>query len=193
LSPSQKRLAWILGGGCLALLLFVAVVNPLISLHLSWSEDLDQQRLRLARYEMLKGQQGGAALTSKAQIDSLLQLEGRFLAGTSATVAASELQEILKNLTESHGLQVSSAKVLPPRQVGPYLEVPLEVQLVINTGQLLTLLYNLENNRKLLFISQLEINAPPQGTGGREALPFQTRLTISGVIKAAPPVGRSTI
>jgi hypothetical protein len=193
LSPSRRRLVLLLGSGGLVLLLFVAVINPLISLHLSWTEELDQQRLRLARYEMLKGEQGRAARTSATQKDSLAKMQGRFLSGTTAMMAAAELQDILKNLTESYGLQVSSTKVLPPRQMGPYQEVPLEVQLIVNTGQLLTLLYRLEDHRKLLFVSQLEIIAPPVSAGTRETPPFRTRLTISGVIKAAPPVGRSTI
>jgi hypothetical protein len=185
-----------LGGGCLVLLFFVAVINPLISLHLSWTEELDKQRLLLAKYQMLIGEQGRAAQTSKTQKDSLVKLEGRFLSGTSATVAASELQEIVKTMTESYGLQVSSTKVLPPRETGLYVEVPLEVQLNLNTRQLLTLLYHLENHRKFLSISQLEITASSFRTAvkdAKEVPTFRTRLKISGVIKGAPPKGRPPV
>ncbi len=176
------------------MLFFVVVINPLISLHLSWKEELDKQRLLLAKYHMLQAQQGRAAQTSKTQKDSLEKLEGRFLSGSSPTVAASELQEIVKNMTESYGLQVSSTKVLPPRETGLYMEVPLEVQLNLNTRQLLTLLYHLENHRKFLSISQLEVISPSYRRGSTKDSPIlQTRLTISGVIKGAPPKGRPPV
>ena len=44
-------------------------------------------------------------------------------------MASAELQEILKNLTRDHGVQLTSTKVLTPREAGHYLEVPVQVQL----------------------------------------------------------------
>ena len=114
---------------------------------------------------------------------ALAQAEGQFLSGANPAVASADLQEILKNLTKEHGVQMTSAKVLPPREAGPYLEVPVQVQLVATISQLVTLLYHLEHHKKLLFIPDLEINAPRWIKGAKKDVSLQINLVISGVIK----------
>ncbi len=60
---------------------------------------------------------------------------------------------------------MTSAKVLAPREAGVYLEVPVQVELVATINQLVTLLYHLEHHKKLLFIPDLDINAPRMSGG----------------------------
>ncbi len=64
---------------------------------------------------------------------------------------------------------MTSTKVLQPREAGPYLEVPVQAQLSCTTGQLLTILYQLEHHQKLLFVPELDV-MPPAGGGGQGQL-----------------------
>jgi hypothetical protein len=80
-------------------------------------------------------------------------------------------------------VQLTSAKVLTPREAGSYLEVPVQVQISGNVAQLLTILYHLEHHKKLLFIPDLEINAPRWMAGDKTERPLQVNLVVSGVIK----------
>jgi type II secretory pathway component PulM len=183
LTPPQRRLALILGGLLLALLVYVVIISPLWALEDYWAQELTRRRQLLARYRTLTEGKARVAQAHKAMKDTFAQTEGQFLSGTNAAVAAADLQEILKNLTSAHGVQLSSTKILPPREAGPYLEVPVQVQLSGSVAQLLTIIYHLEHHKKLLFIPELEINSPRWQLGVKEAPPLQVNLVVSGLIK----------
>lgn len=177
-------MAWILGGGLLVLLLYLAVISPIISLEEHWTQELTRNRQILVKYQSLLQNKERVAQANKAAKTALAQAEGQFLTGANPAVAAADLQEILKNLTSAHGVNLTSTKILQSREAGAYLEVPVQVQISGTVAQLVTILYNLEHHKKLLFISELEINAPRWMAGQqRDAQPLQINLVVSGVIK----------
>jgi type II secretory pathway component PulM len=187
LSPQHRRLVWLLGGGFLLILFYLAVVNPLLSLEESWSQELASQSRILSKYQKLLESKNRVIEANKAMKAALTRTEGQFLSGYSPAVASADLQEVLKNLTKEHGVQMTSAKVLPPREAGPYLEVPVQVHLAATINQLVTLLYHLEHHKKLLFIPELDINAPRWVKGEKKDIPLQVNLVVSGVIKKGVP------
>ena len=183
LSPVHRRLVLLLGGGFLLLLFYLAVVNPLLSLEESWSQELANRSRILGKYQNLLKSKAKVMQGNKAMKAALTGAEGQFLTGANPAVASAELQEILKNLAKEHGVQMTSANVLQTREAGPYLEVPVQVQLTATINQLVTLLYHLEHQKKLLFIPDLDINAPRWVKGEKTAVPMQINMVISGVIK----------
>jgi hypothetical protein len=178
---------WLVGGGLLLLLLYLAVVSPLLSLEESWSKELASRSQVLEKYKNLLSGKKRVTEANKVMKASLSRLEGQFLSGANPAVASADLQEIMKNLAKEQGVQMTSAKVLPTREAGPYLEVPLQVQLVATISQLVTLLYHVEHHKKLLFIPDLDINAPRWVRGGNKDLSLQINMVISGVIKKGTP------
>jgi type II secretory pathway component PulM len=183
LSPQQRRLA-LLGAACALLaLVYLAVVSPLMSLEESWSQELVQKRQLMVKYESLIASKDRVGQANQAMKAALTRTESQFLSGGNAAVASADLQEILKNLTRDHGVQMTSTKVLQARDAGSYLEVPIQVQLSGNISQLLTVLYNLEHHKKLLFIPELEINAPRWMAGVKAESMLQINMVVSGVIK----------
>lgn len=176
----------LLAGGLLLVLVYLTVVSPLWSLEDSWSENLDQQRQVLAKYRSLMASKDRVIQANQLMKEALARTENQFLSGSNPAVAAADLQEILKNLTQDHGIQLTSTKVMQPRDAGFYLEVPVQVQLSGGVNQLLTFLYHLEHHKKLLFIPELEINAPRSLTptpGNKIEAILQVNMVISGVIK----------
>ena len=183
LSPPQRRLVWLGGGGLLLILVYLAVVNPLLSLEESWSQELVSRSKLLSKYQSLLKSKSRVIEANKAMKAALARTEGQFLSGANPAVASADLQEILKNLAKEQGVQMTSAKVLPPREAGIYLEVPVQVELTATINQLVTLLYHLEHHKKLLFIPDLDINAPRLVKGDNKDVPLQISMVISGVIK----------
>jgi general secretion pathway protein M len=183
LSPSHRRLVWLAGGGLLLILFYLAVVSPLLSLMDSWGQELVNQKRILVKYQSLLKNKTQVIEANKVMKATLVRTEGQFLAGANPAVASADLQEILKKLIKEQGVQMSSAKVLPTREAGPYLEVPVQVQLTASIDQLLSLLYHLEHHKKLLFIPDLDINAPRWTKGDTKEIPLQISMVISGVIK----------
>ena len=188
LNPQQRRLALIGGGALLLVLVYLVVISPLWGLHDSWSQELARKRQLLAKYQSLVASKARIEQGNKAMKAALAQAESQFLTGSNPAVASADLQEILKKLTQDHGVQLTSAKVLQPREAGPYLEVPVQVQLACTTRQLLTILYELEHHKKLLFVPELEVNAPRWVVGSKGSSVLQVNLVISGVIKKSAGV-----
>jgi general secretion pathway protein M len=187
LSPQHRRLVWIAGGGILLLLVYLAVVSPILSLEDSWSQDIGRRRMVLVKYQSLLASKNRVVEANKAMKGALARIESQFLSGANSAVASAELQEILKNLMSEQGVRMSSAKVLQTREAGPYLEVPVQVQLTATITQLVSLLYQLEHHKKLLFIPELDINAPRWAKGEKKDQALQVNLVISGVIKKGVP------
>ena len=187
LSPPHRRLVLLLGGGLLLLLFYLAVVNPLLNLEDAWSQELASRSQVLSKYENLLKGKNRVSEANKVMKAALTRTEGQFLSGSNPAVASADLQEILKNLAKEQGVQMTSAKVLPPREAGIYLEVPVQVELTATINQLVTLLYHLEHHKKLLFIPDLDINSPRMGQGGDKDVPLQISMVISGVIKKGVP------
>jgi type II secretory pathway component PulM len=183
LSPPHRRLVWLGGGGLLLIFFYLAVVNPLLSLEESWSRELASRSRTLGQYQKLLQSKSRVVEANKTMKATLTRTEAQFLSGANPAVASADLQEILKNLAKEQGVQMSSTKVLPAREAGPYLEVPVQVQLTASLNQLVSLLYHLEHHKKLLFIPDLEINAPRLVKGDKQEAPLQVNLVISGVIK----------
>jgi Tfp pilus assembly protein PilO len=183
LTLKQRRLAWALGGVFLLLLLYVAVVSPLLALENYWAQELTKKHQLLIRYQSLKEGQARLAKAQEVLKAAVAQMETQFLSGANPAVAAADLQEILKSLAGTHGAQLTSTKILPSRETGPYIEVPVQVQLTGTIDQLLTILYHLEHQKKLLFIPELDINAPRWTAKGKQASVMQVNLVVAGVMK----------
>jgi hypothetical protein len=147
-------------GLLLVLLAYVLVISPLLDLKDSWARELDKRATLLQKYKALEKDKQAVARAYQNMQKALAQAEAQMLTGTNPAVASADLQEILKNLTRTLGVQVNSTKVLPPQESGVYLEVPIEVQMSCTIDQLVMMLYRLEHHEKLLVITELDINAP---------------------------------
>ena len=183
LSPPHRRLVWLGGGGVLLILFYLAVVNPLLSLEESWSQELVNRTKLLSKYQSLIKSKSRVVQANKAMKAALARTESQFLSGATPALASADLQEILKTLVKDQGVQMTSAKILSPREAGNYLEVPVQVELTATINQLVSLLYHLEHHKKLLFIPDLDINAPRLIRGENKEVPLQISMVISGVIK----------
>jgi type II secretory pathway component PulM len=184
LTPQQRRIAWALGGFFGLLLLYFVVISPIWALEDSWATELAQKRQLLARYQALIQSQARMAQAEQALKGAVAEMEGQFLTGANAAMAGSDLLEILKNLTTAHGAQLTSTKILQPRDTGPYVEVPIQVQLSGTIDQLLTILYHLEHHKKLLFLPEMEINAPRWMMKVKtQAAVLQVSLVVAGVMR----------
>jgi Tfp pilus assembly protein PilO len=163
--------------------IYLLIISPILSLQEGWGRELVKKRQLLARYQALQARGPVMARADQALKTALTTLEGQFLAGPNAAVAAADLQEIVKNLAETHGLSITSTKILPSQETGPYVEVPIQVQMSSSINQLSTFLFHLEHHKKLLFIPEIEINSPRRLGREIKSPPLQVNLVILGVIK----------
>lgn len=165
------------------LVLYLMVIEPLLNLGEEWSRQLSQKEQELTRYQALLANKDDIASHLEALQTMLNKANELLLTGSSAALAAADLQEILKNLLKTCGAQSLAIKILPPKERGLYLEVPILVQLSGNIEQLLNILYQLEHNEKFLVVTDLDINVT-RSEGVKEVMPkFRADLIVAGMIK----------
>jgi type II secretory pathway component PulM len=183
LPPVLRTGVLALAGFVLLLLLYLAVVEPLINLEKDWSTELSRKEQILAHYQALLANQDKVAGRLQALQTMLAATSKQMLTGGNTAVAAADLQEILKNLIKTSGAQSLAIKVLPSKERGPYQEVPILVQLTANIEQLLNILYQLEHNQKLLVVTELNINVSRSEAMKEEIPNLRADLIVAGMIK----------
>ena len=171
-------------GVILVLVAYALVISPLLDLKDSWALELDKKAMLLEKYKALDKDKQAVTRAYQNLHKNLTQAEGQLLTGTNPAVASADLQEILKNLTRTLGVQVNSTKVLPPQESGVYLEVPIEVQMSCTIDQLVMMLYRLEHHEKLLVITEMDINAPRRRRRAQqEDSTLRAHLVVEGLMK----------
>lgn len=163
---------------------YALIISPLLDLKDSWALELDQKAMLLEKYKALDKDKQAVDRAYQHLQKNLVLAEGQLLTGGNPAVASADLQEILKNLTRTLGVQVTSTKVLPPQESGAYLEVPIEVQMSGTLDQLVTMLYRLEHHEKLLVVTELDINAPRRRRRvQQEDSALRANLVVEGLMK----------
>ncbi len=168
----------------LVLLAYALVISPLLDLKDSWARELDKRAMLLQKYKALENDKQAVTRAYQNMQKALARAEGQLLTGVNPAVASADLQEILKNLTRTLGVQVNSTKVLSPQESGAYLEVPIEVQMSCTIDQLVMMLYRLEHHEKLLVVTELDVNAPRRRRRApRDDSTLRAHLVVEGLMK----------
>ncbi len=114
------------------------------------------------------------------------QLKTRLLAAATPPVAASELVKIVKDAVQQAHLEVRSERILTPAARGELLEIPVEITVSGGIRDLVTLLYQLEDTRKILTLHDLKIRV----LNVSQPKELLTTVTVSGFILPQPPASK---
>ncbi|MBI4464609.1 MAG: hypothetical protein HY647_07885, partial [Acidobacteria bacterium] len=143
--------------------------------------NLEIRAATLAKYraavEGIEGQNAEiAALEAR-----LREAEGGLLNSKTPPLASAEMQELVKQLTAAHSIEVRSSEFLPTKPLGAgYLQVPLGLQFQCRLDQLVNFLKAAEQSPKYLAVSRLFI----QSTANQEKF-ISVSMTVAGVMTAA--------
>ncbi|MBK1672617.1 hypothetical protein CKO35_04750 [Ectothiorhodospira shaposhnikovii] len=186
LPPDRQRL---LAATLLALpliLLPLLVLGPLVAQHRHYADAIDQGRHRLERthqaLERLPGVQAEVAA-----LEAALKRSGAYIERTAPALAAADLQQIISELAERHGITIGSAQVLSPVE-GPHAtRVAVRLNLGGDMAALAALLRAVENHQPLLMVQHLSLqpdrrrvrrNAPDQ------PVVLDIRLEVAALMRA---------
>lgn len=185
MSRLSKREQVIVGA---VLLLAVLIGGYLYVLEPRWVEIRDlEQNLIPAREQVLAKARARIAQreTVRSQLAEIEQavekLSTRLLSGARPSLAASALQELVKELATETDVEVRSERILQAVERGELLEIPVEVTVSGGIREVINFLYRLERTPKLLALQELKVRVISLGQP-RELL---TTLTVSGFILSA--------
>lgn len=132
---------------------------------------LERRRLLIAQRDRLTSELTDTVNRLEAQSGSLLP-------GPTPPLAASQLQNLLKELAVGAGVEVRSERILPPADRSGIQEIPVEITVAGGIRETVNLLQELErtSSTKLLTIQDLKVRLVSVGQP-RDLL---TSLTVSG-------------
>jgi general secretion pathway protein M len=174
MTPVQsKTLALVLLFAVL-LAIYAGIVSPAISLYRANDATIGQLQQRVFHYLQLT--QRAKQLEDKKKHLLSLQSANYYLSSNTESLAAAEIQALIKKLTERANGRLVSTQPLPTPRNGLFQEIKIQVRLQGSSETLQTVLYELETGTPSLLIRNLSI--------GQE-FRTRTRRSVDAVQQAA--------
>ena len=151
---------------------------------LSWLEQTiaqNQQELLELRKEMAREgtlRKENSELAAVGEDASLMLLQGE-----TTGIAGANLQKLMSGLVLQHGGAASSIQILPTKEDGNLVRIPISLSISVGIDGLRDILYGLETGTPLLFIDDITIRSESAdfGTPDPHYLgPLDVTLQISG-------------
>ena len=148
-------LAVLVGGVALAGLLAALPFVRLGTLEQTISDnrsELFTLRKEIAREGQLRKE--NTALAASDQDARLLLLEGE-----TTGIAGANLQKLLSGLVIAHGGEATSFQILPPKEDGNLMRIPMSLSIRVGIDGLRDVIHGLETSTPLIFIDDITISA----------------------------------
>lgn len=167
--------------GLLALVLLAGyglIARPMIMKYRDYRANIAQLQDRLQRLE-------GMLATRRSLEEQIQQVRQsgvighNYLGQSSPTLAATDLQQRVKDIVESNGGSLVSTQILPVTQEDNFSRVTIRVIMTGDTEILQKLSYALESARPLLFVENLQIRAQQTRRFNNRNDPGDTQIQLS--------------
>jgi len=180
----REQIALGLGtGGVFLFLLLNFAVLPLFEQPGASTESAQQKEVELRRDKRLVAEEGVAKTSLAAAREHLKSLEAGLLEGSTPSLAGAEWQQLVGQVAESKGIDLTSSELLRTQQLGPgYSLVTGRVQFRCRLDQLVDFMVALAGYPKLLSVTGLSVVAAQGDPQGR----LMVRLTIGAAARTMP-------
>ncbi len=159
--------------GLAVVLVWLAVVSPVLDWYASRAAQLASLRVRAAHEEaqisalpLLRREAETAAKTPAHAV----------LAGKTDAIAGAALQEQVQSMASSANAQLSSAETLPAEQVGAYRRIGVRVELNAQLPVIVQLLKSVEEAEPTMLVDDLRLTATP--VAANLPLPMDAAFTV---------------
>ena len=173
----QKKILLVIG----AVILFIGVIYRFFPFFEN-IESLDNEILlkekKLAKYHQMVRERNDL----EAKLESLNQIienaESGLLEGKTTALAAVDVQNILKEITDKSDMEVLTMRVMKPenKEEDVYITIPVQITIRSSVRQLKEVIYQIESSSRLLKISDCRVRV----IRGRVEGQVQATLTIQG-------------
>lgn len=169
----------------LAFLLFVLlgarylVVNPYLARRAWVKEQLEIRGQQLQNHSRYLNREKDIQERIQLLKARLKDLESSLLEGDTAPVIASALQEMVRGIATKEGVRIVATRVLNPEPAGPFLKVPIQVEVDGAMEQVASLIKGIDAGASLLVVSEITIRSlRPRARRGRRRRASQSRSSI---------------
>ncbi len=137
---------------------------------------------KIIKYQRALEQKNKLDAKIKALTKAVAKAESGLLTGGTQAISAVEIQNILNEIAGVTGVEIKSMRVLRSKKPKPedfIVAIPIWVRAVASIGQIKSMLYKIENNRKILKITKFRIRV----NNPKNHDEFQTEFTVTGFMK----------
>ncbi len=180
---SQKKILWAAGGITLSILIYFLGVLPLFDASKKAEEEIVLKKNILLKYkEYLQNRK-----MVEEELDQTLKqyasVQQRLLSGETPQLAAANLQEIVRRLSEKNGIAIRSFRILDPKETNTFTKISLHIEFnpVNNMLSLGQFIHDIEQQEKELMISEMDLLVP----NPRVPINIQGSLVVSGLMKGS--------
>ena len=157
-------------------------IGPLLDSSRNVREEIEIKEMVLLKYrKAIRNKK--EIQENMASLEKYLRVMGvKFLKGETASLAAADLQDTLKKIAVSNGIEIRSAKILSPGEGEIYRKISVQVEINCTIAQLRDFIYDIETYRQFLTIPRLSIRVFTR-TRGKTRKQARTSLAITGFMK----------
>jgi Tfp pilus assembly protein PilO len=179
---NRERKIILIGGALLLLLGALYRFYPLISSVVSVSDEIAIKQNHAEKYLRIVEQQKRALSENKYFTRQFKQMERRLLTGETPTLAAVEIQEILKAIGDTSNVKFMTMRVMKPKEDEDtgYVRLPVQFSMNSDINQLKEVIFQIEASPKLLVITEMDAKK----AGIRENQLIRSTITVEGSMKA---------
>lgn len=183
ISQREKNLLLFVGGGAIIIAaIYQWVITPIQSNQEAVREKISSKSILLEKSGAKIIQKESLGIKSNAIEEKIADFEKRLLSGKTPSLAAAELQKLLKKIAKNAKAEVSSEKIIAPIDVGEYQKIPVQVTVKCLVTDLKNFLHKIESNKIILPISEASIKV----INSRQPSKVEATITIAGIIKKKP-------
>jgi len=137
-------------------LLFSATVLPIWSANSARQENIQDLQQRLYRLQHMADE--GVSLRPRLEQMKREKLNnGHYLKGNTETIAAAELQRLVKAISSRNHVGVASTQILPATKESDFIRVAVKVRVRGSMQGLVESFYDIESDRTFLFLDKLSL------------------------------------
>jgi len=137
-------------------LLFSATVLPIWSANSARQENIHNLQQRLYRLQHMADE--GVSLRPRLEQMKRDKINnGHYLKGNTETVAAAELQRLVKTITGRNHVSVASTLILPATGESDFIRIALRVRVRGSMQGLVESFYDIESDRTFLFLDKVSL------------------------------------
>lgn len=177
---TRERKTILIAGAILLACALLYRFAPAISDAFSVGEEAEVMQAQIRNYQSVIAKQEGLQKEIRNLRDRLQSIEKRLLPGSTASLAAVNLQEFIKKVADAEDIEVDSMRVMSARQEegARFTLVPVRFVINSNARQLKDLLFQIESGPRLLIVRDLRVDSRAERTPGE----LRSILTVEGVM-----------
>jgi len=181
LELTKTRKTLLIIGACMLLFALVYRIFPTLQNLSGTSDEIGLKERQLAKYRKMV--HGGDELEVRLASlrNALKQGESGLLTGKTPSLAAADIQNILRDIATKSNVEIKTVGVLKPTETehGNYIYIPVKLTVTSTIRTLTEFLYGIESSPKSLTVKKVRIRVVSR----RKSKQIKSDITIYGLLK----------